>query len=583
MPAARYWLLVLALLMAIGSPARAESTYVKFLKAGKVPPERMGAILGLIAKNGEADDLAYVLERATKADGFPVEIKPLAFDALLSAATDRNLKPAGDLSALTAIIANADAKLAKTRLTAVKLAGLWKVAAVAGDLEKLATAKEASPALRTAAIEALGAIGGPAANETFAKLAAKGNPLATRALAVAGIAQHDVNAAAKQAILVLADLSDKDDPGALIDAFLAEKNGSATLAKVLSEAKLSPDAAKLALRHLYAVGRTDDELVAALSAAAGISTEVKPLTPEELKRLVGEVAAKGDAARGELIFRRAELSCIKCHAVSGAGGNIGPELSAVGQVSPSDYIITSILTPELSVKEEFQLVKVLTSEGKLHVGLLKEDNPDRLVLKDSEGRMVIIPKDGDEEIIRGGSLMPKGLSNFLTQGEFFDLVKFVSQLGKPEGPYPVRSQPTMQRWRVLSPVGENLVANVPDEGLFKSDVLEATTWYPAYAKVNGQLPLGDVRKLAISDVLYLQGEINVTTAGKVQVQIDAPGGVSLWLDEAPLKLATPVDVEPGVHKVTLRVDTKQRDAAELKLLVQPAAEGAAEYTVVGGP
>ncbi len=573
----------LLLLVSLTGTAAAESTYVKFLKAGKVPPERMGAIFGLIAKNGEADDLAYVLERATADDGFPVDVKPLAFDALLSAATDRNLKPDGDLSALQAIIKNSDAKLAKTRLTAIKLAGLWKVAAIAGELETLATNNDASPALRTAAMEALSSIGGQEAQATFAKLAAKGNPIATRSLAVAGMARHDPAAASQQAVLVLADLTDKDDPAPLVDAFLAEKNGAVALAKALGDAKLAPDAAKLALRHLYAVGRTDEELVAALSAAAGISTEVKPLSPDELQRLVGEVAAKGDAARGELIFRRAELSCTKCHAVSGAGGNVGPELSPVGQVSPPDYIITSIFTPELSVKEEYQLAKVITSEGKLYVGIIKEDNPDRLVLKDAEGRQVIIPKDGEEEIIRGGSMMPKGLVNFLTQSELLDLVKFVSQLGKPDGDYPVRSQPTVQRYRVLSPVGENLIANVPDETLLKSDVLDSANWLPIYAKVNGQLPLADAQKAAGSSVLYLQGEINVTAAGKVQAELAASGGVTLWLDETPLKLNTPIDVEPGVHKVTLRVDTKQRDAQELRLLIQPAAEGAAEYTVVGGP
>ncbi|HTN74728.1 MAG TPA: hypothetical protein VL096_05755, partial [Pirellulaceae bacterium] len=314
MVAARCWsLLLFTLVLLSGALAHAESTYVKFLKAGKVPPQRMGAILGLIAKSGDADDLAYLLAQATKEDGFPADIKPVAFEALLSAATDRNLKPEGELSALDAVMASADPKLAKSRLIAVKLAGLWKVEKLAGSLEQLATAKDASPALRIAAMEALGSIGGKAAQATFAKLAAKGNPIATRSLAVAGIAQHDATAAADQAVLVLADLTDKDDPAALVDAFLAQKDGSAALAKAIAEAKLPVDAAKLALRHLYAIGRSDEELVAALSTAAGVSNENKPLPPEELKRLVAEVAAQGDAARGELIFRRAELSCSKCH------------------------------------------------------------------------------------------------------------------------------------------------------------------------------------------------------------------------------------------------------------------------------
>ena len=64
------------------------------------------------------------------------------------------------------------------------------------------------------------------------------------------------------------------------------------------------DSAKVALRAVYALGRADPALVATLSRAAGISTESKPLAPGELNQLVAEVAAQGDPARGERIFRR---------------------------------------------------------------------------------------------------------------------------------------------------------------------------------------------------------------------------------------------------------------------------------------
>ena len=75
------------------------------------------------------------------------------------------------------------------------------------------------------------------------------------------------------------------------------------------------DAAKLALRAVYALGRSDPALVAALSRAAGLSAETKPLSPTELNELVALVAAQGDPARGELIFRRADLNCMSCHSL----------------------------------------------------------------------------------------------------------------------------------------------------------------------------------------------------------------------------------------------------------------------------
>ena len=34
-----------------------------------------------------------------------------------------------------------------------------------------------------------------------------------------------------------------------------------------------------------------------------------------MDRLLADVKAKGDVARGELVYRRAEMNCLKCHGV----------------------------------------------------------------------------------------------------------------------------------------------------------------------------------------------------------------------------------------------------------------------------
>jgi hypothetical protein len=208
------------------------------------------------------------------------------------------------------------------------------------------------------------------------------------------------------------------------------------------------------------------------------------------------------------------------------------------------------------------------------------------VLKDGEGKRVTIPKDGDEEVIRGGSLMPKGLANFLTHGEFLDLVKFVSVLGKP-GEYAVRSQPTVQRWRLLAPTPDKPSREVPNEQVFHDEILGSENWQPAYAMVSGSLPLAELTKTAGAGTVFIQGEIDVTSAGNIVIDFaGAAGGITAWLGDKPLVIIegkATAAVETGVQKLTLRVDTAQRDAADLKVLVQPAAESPAEYTVVGGP
>ena len=192
--------------------------------------------------------------------------------------------------------------------------------------------------------------------------------------------------------------------------------------------------------------QADPALVAALGQAAGISTEVKPLSPSELSALVAEVGAKGDPARGEAVFRAQDLNCLTCHSVSKAGGDIGPDLSAVGQTSPPDYIIYSILLPDQSIKEQYHTLVVQTAEGQVYQGIVTDKDDRRVVLKESTGALRTVPVDSIEDQKAGGSLMPKGLVNLMTHAEFVDLVRFLSELGRP-GPYAIRTTPTIQRWR----------------------------------------------------------------------------------------------------------------------------------------
>ena len=314
-------------------------------------------------------------------------------------------------------------------------------------------------------------------------------------------------------------------------AFLNRQGGADVLAAALGRHVPPADSAKLALRAVYALGRADPALVATLSRAAGLSAETKPLTPAELNQLVAEVAAHGDPARGELIFRRADLNCMSCHSLSKAGGEVGPDLSAVGQTSPSDYIINSILNPDQAIKEQYHTLVVQTSDGQVFQGIVTDKDDQRIVLKEATGTPRVVPVASIEDQKPGGSLMPKGLANLMTHAEFVDLVRFLSELGKP-GPYAIRTTPTIQRWRVLKPVSAALATSIPDKDLFRDQVLKAEPgrWTTAYAKVAGALPLDELTAQTGSKVLYLQGEINVSNAGPIRVQLDSAEGVRFWVD-----------------------------------------------------
>ena len=131
---------------------------------------------------------------------------------------------------------------------------------------------------------------------------------------------------------------------------------------------------------------------------------------------------------------------MSCHSLSKAGGDVGPDLSSIGQTSPPDYIINSILDPDQAIKEPYHTLVVLTTRGQVFQGIVTDKDDQRIVLKEATGAPRVVPVATIEDQKPGGSLMPKGLVNLMTRAEFVDLVRFLSELGKP-GPYAIRRDP----------------------------------------------------------------------------------------------------------------------------------------------
>jgi putative heme-binding domain-containing protein len=577
-------------------PARAgaadppvDSPMVKLLKSGRVPEERQGAVIKMIGQRGNVADLEYIYRRALDTNG-PISIRAKVLDALAEAATTRGLKPETDRDKLAGVLSESfNNPRTALREPAIRVAGAWKVKEALGMLHELArVAMPDERRVREAAIEGIAAIGGPEGRSHLEDLTLPGSSMPVRLLAMAALTRLDPEAAATRVAAFLPEAAAQGvDMAPLMQAFLNRQGGGAILAGAIAKRPIPPDAAKLALRSVYSLSQADPALVDVLGKAAGISTEVKPLTPAELSALVAEVAAKGDPARGEVVFRRRDLNCMTCHSVSRAGGEIGPDLSAVGQTSPPDYIINSILLPDQSIKEQYHTLVVLTADGQVYQGIVVDKDAQKVVLKESTGALRSVPADSIEEQKAGGSLMPKGLVNLMTHAEFVDLVRFLSELGKP-GPYAIRTTPTIQRWHVLKSVPPRLAESVPDAETLGDQLLGASPdrWDTVYAKVSGALPLDEVAAASGgSKVLYVQGELDVTAAGTIRISPRFPEGIRFWVDDLAAPAGTreyTINVMPGRRLVTVRVDTAERPRRELRIEVDKPAGSMAEFTVVGG-
>jgi putative heme-binding domain-containing protein len=158
-----------------------------------------------------------------------------------------------------------------------------------------------------------------------------------------------------------------------------------------------------------------------VSALVGDDKVGRPLEESLLKEdpavLAKAVRGQGDPARGSAIFFQPALNCAKCHAVGESkGDSIGPDLSKLGREATDAYLIESVLQPSKTVKKGFETVTIATTDGKVLIGLLAEDHPDRLVVRDpsQDGKLVtILKRDIDQRTDGGQSVMPGGLLNGL--------------------------------------------------------------------------------------------------------------------------------------------------------------------------
>ncbi|MCH7988269.1 MAG: HEAT repeat domain-containing protein [Planctomycetes bacterium] len=552
---------------------------IKLLQEEKVSDDQTPEVLEVIAALGGPNDLKLVFDSAV-AESTGEYRRTLLFSALAAAAQKRNVRPAGDLSGVETFLNSENESL---KSVVARCAGLWKLESLRDELAGLATKKSTGRKLREAAIEGLAFLGGPESRKLFVELADADHAFEIRRMAVAALSSLDLKKGADVAVAVLADAQANDDPTDIFNTFLQRKQGPAVLAQALSGRKISPDTAKIGLRIVSSSGREEALLTAALTNAGGITSESKTLSPGQLQKLMAEVNEHGNAAEGETVFRRSGLACLKCHAIGGAGGRVGPDLVSLGSSAQVDYLIESLLEPNKKVKENYQTLVVATLEGKVFTGVKVRQTDTDLILRDTEDRELSIPLKQIDEQISGKSIMPGGLTEKLTRRELVDLVRFLSELGKV-GKFAVGRERVVRTWRVMSdtPEARFRLRRTSYEMAATDD--PAFSWNPVYSNVGGLLPMEEIPDLNVRNrlapgargVAFLRCRVNVTTPGKVKLILNGTEGLSLWVGTVPTEIRseTLLDLEKGTHRLTFSVDLSLRKTGLRIELVEPSGSPA---------
>jgi putative heme-binding domain-containing protein len=135
---------------------------------------------------------------------------------------------------------------------------------------------------------------------------------------------------------------------------------------------------------------------------------------------------KGDIRRGQLVFNSTKAACSSCHKIGYAGGNVGPDLTAIGQARTERDLLESIVYPSASFVRSYEPLIVLTKANDDYSGVLKKDAADEIVLATGPNAEVHVARSDITEMRPGTlSVMPAGLDQQLSKQELADLVTFL--------------------------------------------------------------------------------------------------------------------------------------------------------------
>ncbi len=166
-----------------------------------------------------------------------------------------------------------------------------------------------------------------------------------------------------------------------------------------------------------------DRLLASAWGTVRATPADKAQRAAELKAaLPPEVLAQADLPRGRALFAR---TCGQCHALFGAGGDVGPDLTGSNRAD-LDYLLHNLVDPSAEVGRDYRATVVWLKDGRIATGILRDETPSAFALRTENEALVLARSDVDELRPSDLSTMPDGLLDALAPGDVRDLVAYLA-------------------------------------------------------------------------------------------------------------------------------------------------------------
>ena len=213
----------------------------------------------------------------------------------------------------------------------------------------------------------------------------------------------------QQKLLVVMSKLDADKTVAILDD-LVEK---------LKDKKLSPNLGLELKEAVDASGSTD--LKAKLAALKPANSPME----EYADALYGGTRNVGR----DLFNYNSTAQCVRCHAVSGEGGAVGPDLTHIALTLSREQLLQALVEPSARIAPGYGSVSLKLKDGQEVVGTLMKEVDNVLTIKTNDAEPLVIPisRIAKRENLPSG--MPP-MGETLSKREIRDIVEYLSWLRK---------------------------------------------------------------------------------------------------------------------------------------------------------
>jgi putative membrane-bound dehydrogenase-like protein len=498
-----------------------------------------------------------------------LDVKPLraSLDGLIESLRGRRLEPTAGWKGVTTFLYNhADAEVwEKVRELGIHFG---HPESLSWARERATNAKVDLPG-RFRAVQGLGLARAPASVETLLGLAKHDGPAELRREALRALSGFDSD---KVPPALLAEW--KGLPAALrtevIGLLTGRKPWARQLLDALDKGALDrKDLTENDVRRVLAL--KDDGLTKKVEAVWGKLREQTPQKlQEQLAKFRKQLAEQpGDRKAGKAVF---EKNCQVCHKLNGQGHEVGPDLTGANR-RDVEYLLVNILDPNLVVGKDYYAATVTDKSGRVQTGLLAENTPQRVVLKGENAKLTVIPRDQiDEFTITEKSLMPEGLPDTMTEGQFRDLIAYLME------------DPFLTRGVVAGP----FIASPPLDFKFPiekaADPLrtEGVRWKPFQVGPAGTIDIGRLGALAPSagSVAFVAIDVRAPRASKTVLEFASDGGAKVWVngkeafrgDRTRDGQRVPVELKEGTNRLLFKLPNLYPPSWLRARLIDPTRE-----------